>query len=113
VRYRSGMRRLCLLLVLLLATGPVSAVQKGQAPDTSYSGSGPGHFIRTISEDGQYITLEDRSNWQVDPRSRFKTREWQPDEGITVRQTKPEDGYAYFLDNVDKDDGTLARYLPR
>ena len=86
------MRQWCLPIALLLTFG-LGAAQRKEDPGTTYTGVGPGHYIRTVSPDGEYITLEDRSNWQIDPRVRFTSKEWQPDAGISVRRAEPDNGY--------------------
>jgi hypothetical protein len=84
-----------------------------QNRESNYSAVGPGHYIRAVSEDGQFVTLEDASRWEIDPRVRFRTIEWRADDVITVRRAEPENGFSYELDNIDRDDGALAKYLPR
>jgi hypothetical protein len=80
--------------------------------DLNYTATGAGHFIKAISSDGLTLTLEDNSVWSLDPRSQFFTVEWQAFEGIAVRRSDPERDFDYEIDNIDKDDGALARYSP-
>ena len=88
--------------------------------DVAYASTGGGHYIKAVGPDGQSVTLEDGSVWEIDPRSWFVTVHWQPLEGITVRRTAPdtakngdvEPGFNYEIDNTDQDDGALARYRP-
>jgi len=88
--------------------------------DVVYASAGSGHYIKAVGPDGQSVTLEDGSVWEIDPRSRFFTVHWQPLEGITVRriasdtarQSTGEPGFNYEIDNIDQDDGALARYSP-
>ncbi len=86
---------------------------RAQDPGQGYSGIGAGHYVRTVTEDGHFVTLEDASRWEIVPRDRFRTAEWQADEGVTVRRGQTQDGFDYELDNTDRDDGAFARYLPR
>ena len=78
--------------------------------DLKYTATGAGHFIKTMSQDGLRVTLEDNSVWDLDPRSQFFTIEWQPFQGIAVRRSDSERNFDYEIDNTDTDDGALARY---
>jgi len=80
--------------------------------DLTYTAVGAGHFIKAISENGLTVTLEDNSVWDLDPRSQFFTIEWQALEGISVRRSDSERDFNYEIDNIDNDDGALARYSP-
>jgi hypothetical protein len=80
--------------------------------DLNYPGVGGGHFIKAVGADGQSVTLEDGSVWEIDTRSWFFTADWQPLERISIRRSTPEDGFNYEIDNTDQDDGALARYSP-
>jgi hypothetical protein len=73
-----------------------------------YSGAGPGHFIRATGGGGQTITLEDGSVWEIDPRTQFKTAEWEPLAGITVHLTEEDPDFNYILNNTDVDDWSFA-----
>ena len=81
--------------------------------DLKYTATGAGHFIKTMSQDGLRVTLEDNSVWDLDPRSQFFTIEWQPLQGIAVRRSDSEQNFDYEIDNIDTDDGALARYTPQ
>jgi hypothetical protein len=124
LRYRARVPRLFLLAAIAVVTAtpfstPFSMLFSGsfsapaQGGETDYSAVGPGHYIRTVTDEGQFVTLEDASRWEIDPRVRFRSVEWQADEVITVRRGEPEDGFRYELDNIDRDNGVLATYLPR
>jgi hypothetical protein len=99
-------------LAMILSMAALLGARQAVAADQDYSAIGPGHFIQSVSDDGALITLEDKSRWAIDPRVRFKTMHWQHDAGISVRRATPENGFTYELDNIDEDDGVLARYLP-
>jgi hypothetical protein len=76
-----------------------------------YSALGGGHLIRAVSTEGRYVTLEDGSRWEIHPRDRFHTVDWQPQTTVTVRTTRVEDGFAYELVNTEQDEGALAKYV--
>lgn len=83
-----------------------------QRVDLNYTAIGAGHFVKAISSSGLTLTLEDNSVWELDARSQFFTVEWQAFDGIAVRRTDPERDFNYEIDNIDKDNGALARYSP-
>jgi hypothetical protein len=80
--------------------------------DLIYTATGAGHYIKTMSQDGLRVTLEDNSVWDLDPRSQFFTIEWEAFQGIAVRRSDSEQNFDYEIDNTDTDDGALARYTP-
>jgi hypothetical protein len=80
--------------------------------DLNYTATGAGHFIKTITDDGLRLTLEDNSLWDLDPLSQHYTAEWQAFDGISVRRSDPERDFNYEIDNTDKDTGALGRYSP-
>jgi hypothetical protein len=67
-----------------------------------YSSTGEGHWIKSKNDDGDIITLEDGSIWQVDPMDRVDTALWLPITNITVIES--EDGYLL----INTDDGEKA-----
>jgi hypothetical protein len=67
-----------------------------------YSSPGDGHWIKSKSDDGTIITLEDGSVWQVDPLDRIDTSLWLPITDITVVES--DDGYLL----INTDDGEKA-----
>jgi hypothetical protein len=86
-------------------------VSRPAAPASSYDAPGSGHLLRAVAEGGRFLTLEDGSRWEIHPRDRFKTIEWEPDESISVRTTQTDDGYGYEIVNNTTDDGALARWI--
>jgi hypothetical protein len=82
-------------------------------PAPVYNAFGAGHAVRTVTDEGKFVTLEDGSVWEVDPRGWYITVRWQPQAGIAVRRAREENGFAYEIDNLDEDEGVLAKYLPR
>ena len=101
------------MLVAIALAVWTPAHPRAQDQGQGYSGVGSGHYVRGVTENGQFVTLEDASRWEIDPRDRFRTVEWLADEGVTVRRAKTETGFDYQLDNTDRDEGADARYLPR
>ena len=79
----------------------------------TYAALGGGHLLREVTRDGRYITLEDGSQWEIHPRDRFQTEDWEPNANLTVRTTRAEDGYGYEIVNTQTDEGALARFVPR
>jgi hypothetical protein len=82
-------------------------------PAASYNAFGTGHSIKTVTEGGKFVALEDGSIWEIDPRGWYIAAEWQPQAGIGVRRAREENGFAYEIDNLDADEGVLAKYVPR
>jgi hypothetical protein len=80
--------------------------------DLNYTATGGGHYIKATSGDGLRVTLEDNSVWELDPRSQFFTIEWEALQGIAVRRSDSEQNFDYEIDNIETDDGALARYTP-
>ncbi len=78
-----------------------------------YAALGGGHLLREIDEQGRYVMLEDGSRWEIHPRDRFQTADWEPSASLTVRTTRAEDGYGYEIVNTQTDEGALARFVPR
>ncbi len=106
------MLRYGLVMLLLLVAGSVGVAQSRQEPDKSYTGVGSGHYILAVSEDGRFITLEDKSRWDIDPGAWFRTKHWAPEAGISVRRAEPGGEFAYSLHNLDEDSGAGANYRP-
>jgi hypothetical protein len=78
-----------------------------------YAALGGGHLLREVTRDGRYITLEDGSTWEIHPRDRFRTVDWDVSDSITVRTTRPEDGFDHEIVDTQVDDGALARFIPK
>ena len=88
------------------ARGPAAA----RTP--AYTALGGGHIVRAVSADGRYVTLEDGSRWEVAPKDRYQTAEWDVSAAVTVR-TLPgeENGFGYELTNTSTDEGAIANYV--
>ena len=78
----------------------------------AYTALGSGHLLRDVSKDGRWLTLEDTSRWEVHPRDRFQTVDWEHDASIAVRTTRGEDGFDYEVVNTSADEGVLAKFTP-
>ena len=109
--------RAVIVLCAVLGLGACRASAHLRVPDASpalsptYDALGSGHRLRAVSQDGRYVTLEDGSRWEIHPRDRFRTIDWEPDVSISVRTTRAEDGYAYEVVNTNDDDGAMARLI--
>ena len=80
--------------------------------DNNYLGIGGGHWISKKSINGNIITLEDRSIWEVHSIDRIYTMLWLPISNITVLESKsPVGDYKYELYNIDDGEKVLAKYL--
>ena len=82
-----------------------------RAAPSPYNALGSGHLLRAVAENGRYVTLEDGSRWEIHPRDRFRTIDWEPEAGISVRTTRPDEEFGYEIVNTTIDDGALARPL--
>jgi hypothetical protein len=78
-----------------------------------YAALGSGHLLREVSADGRYLMLEDGSRWEIHPRDRFQTVDWERDASISVRTTRPEDGFDHEIVNTQVDEGVLAKFVPK
>ena len=77
-----------------------------------YGGTGSGHWIKEVSGNGAYITLEDGSLWEVNEIDRVDTSIWLAVTNITVLTSKEPIGqFRYELLNTDDGEKALARYL--
>ncbi len=80
------------------------------ARPAAYSGIGGGHVVRSTADAGRVVTLEDGSRWEILPRDRYQTAEWELSANITVRVlSREEDGFGYELINTSADEGAVAR----
>ena len=101
-------------VALACASAPAhSSPAAAPAASVAYDALGGGHLLRDTRESGRYLTLEDGSRWEVHPRDRFQTADWEADAPVTVRTTRAEDGFEYEIVNTQADEGALARPLPR
>ncbi len=89
------------------------ALRVRRTSDISYTATGGGHYVKSVSSTGDLLTLEDNSVWEIEPRSHFAVMHWEALAGIAVRRAQPEDGYNYEVINLDHDDGVSARHRPK
>jgi hypothetical protein len=107
-----------LVVSLTLASGCAATHKRVLEPankpaaEPAYSALGGGHFVRAVNDDGQYVTLEDGSVWEIEPSVRFQTVDWQLQAAVTVRRATADGSFTYELDNTQEDEGALARYVP-
>jgi hypothetical protein len=80
---------------------------------SDYSALGGGHYVKAVARDGQSITLEDGSRWDMDPLQHFAVAGWQADDLITIRRSTDDPAFAYEIDNTSQDDGSLANHRAR
>ena len=95
------------------ANKPASEPARKPELQPAYAALGPGHFIRAVNDDGQFVTLEDGSVWEIEPSRRFETADWEVQAAVTVRRANGVGVFTYELDNTGDDEGALARYMPR
>jgi hypothetical protein len=81
------------------------------APPLSYEATGGGHLLRSVTDEGRYVTLEDGSRWEVIQEERFTSVDWQPQAAMTVSIVRGKDGFGYQLVNTNDDEGVLAKLL--
>jgi hypothetical protein len=88
------------------------AISSNQQEAGRYGGVGSGHWIKEVSSNGAYITLEDGSLWEVNVIDRIDTAIWLPISNITVIVAKNSIGsFQYELVNTDDGEKALAHYL--
>jgi hypothetical protein len=97
----------------LRLTKKTAKSEPGAPAANTYAALGGGHLLREVSDDGHYVMLEDGSRWEIHPRDRFQTQDWERNASLTLRTTRAEDGYAYEIVNTQTDEGALARFVPK
>lgn len=80
-----------------------------------YTAAGAGHYVKSVGAGGLSVTLEDGSVWDLDPTAQDRTAHWEPLAGIivTFEGDQSENGFNYFLNNTDDDEGALAKLQSR
>jgi hypothetical protein len=90
---------------------PSASLGAGTAAPT-YTGASAGHWIRSKANNGDMITLEDGSIWEINPIDRIDTVLWLPITNITVlKASQPVGDYQYLLVNKDDGEKALAKFL--
>jgi hypothetical protein len=70
--------------------------QKGgdKKAEPIYPAMGSGHYVKSVRDEGRFVTLEDSSLWEIAPTDRYLTAEWEVQAGIAVRHS---DGYQLLI----------------
>ena len=80
--------------------------------NSSYLGTGSGHWIQEVSSNGRLVTLEDGSLWEISSLDQIHTALWLPITDIVVRLASSAVGdYRYVLMNKEDGEQVLAKYL--
>ena len=95
------------VLVVLVGMAAITVAQE----EPRYPAMGSGHYILEVREGGQFVTLEDKSRWEIDERDRYVTVDWQPMESMAVRYAGGDDAFKYQVVNTDRDEGAAARWI--
>jgi hypothetical protein len=90
----------------------LTLVERAPRHTTTYAALGGGHYVREVVG-GKLVTLEDGSQWDIDPRVQFVVADWQPDDLISIRRSTDEPAFAFEIDNTSRDDGALANLRAR
>jgi hypothetical protein len=95
----------------LMTTATAPRQSPGGKGDQIYPAIGAGHFIKSLRDEGRFVTLEDNSVWEIEPSGRYLTAQWEVLAGISIRHSGGDDGFIYEIANLDKDEGASARWL--
>jgi hypothetical protein len=77
-----------------------------------YTGGSRGHWIKSKTDGGEIVTLEDGSIWQINPVDRIDTMLWLPITDIVIlKADSPIGDYSYVLFSKDDREKVLAKYL--
>ena len=95
------------VLVVLAGAAAITVAQE----EPRYPAMGSGHYILEVREGGQFVTLEDKSRWEIEDRDRYVTIDWQPMESMAVRYAGGTDAFKYQIVNTDRDEGAAARWI--
>src|SRR5262245_30403755 len=98
---------LAAVLVAVIGTAAITVAQE----EPRYPAMGSGHYLLEVREGGQFVTLEDKSRWEIEDRDRYVTIDWQAMESIAVRYAGGDDAFKYQVVNTDRDEGAAARWI--
>ena len=88
------------------------AQRRANRAATVYPSTTGGHWIKQNIGRGEFIQLEDRSLWQVDPLDKIDASLWLPISSITViESSNGSPGYDYLLINTDDKEKAHAKYV--
>lgn len=98
-----------------ITTGSPAQPFRNYAPSTAirrrsgglYISPGDGHWIESVTGDGEIIKLEDGSVWQIDSLDTIDTALWLPVSDITVVESRG----GYLLINTDDGEKAHATLL--
>ena len=71
------------------------------------------HWIKSVSDEGGIVILEDDSVWAVDGIDKIDSALWLTTDDIVVLRNDDEPGYPYLLINTSEDETVHAKYLGR
>ncbi len=81
-------------------------------PAAAYRATGSGHWIGMVSSNGRFVTLEDRSLWDINSIDQIDTALWLPTTDIIVRAaSSPVGDFKYLLINTEDGEQALAKYV--
>ena len=83
----------------------------GRQESSRYPAIGSGHYVASVRENGRFVILEDRSQWEIDEADRHLTAAWVAMEGISIRYAGGSGAFQDQVDNIDRDEGATARWL--
>jgi hypothetical protein len=75
-----------------------------------YLGTGDSHWIRSVSDGGSVIELEDGSRWLVDTIDRVETALWLATDDVIVHESSSSLG-GHLMINTSQDEKVGARFL--
>jgi len=100
------------LKVLQYAQGSEKPTTSSSGSSNNYTGSGGGHWIKSKSNNGSMIVLEDGSMWEINSLDQIDTALWLPITNITIlKASQPVGDYKYTLVNKDDGEKALAKFL--
>ena len=100
-----------LALALLVTVVSAQGVSRVAQEEPRYPAMGSGHYILEVRDNGQFVTLEDKSRWEIEERDRYVTVDWQAMESMAVRYAGGTDAVKYQVVNTDRDEGAAARWI--
>ena len=102
------------LRVLTAGSGNATGTTATNRRTGEYTGVGNGHWIKTKSDNGAFVTLEDGSLWEINSIDRIDTSLWLPITDITVILSHdPIGDYKYELIDTEGGEKALSKYVGR
>jgi hypothetical protein len=78
-----------------------------------YPSTGSGHWIKSVSDNGRVVVLEDDSVWEISELDRSDVSLWLSNDEITVVDNPSNPFYPYKLINTDQGETAEAKLLSR